>query len=144
MGNDLDAARAKLLTGSVALIAEAEATFARCGAVRLRDEAARTLRRHGRRVARQGRRGRRPASGVAALTDREREVAALVATGDSNRRIAAQLHLSTKTVETHLAHIFGSSGCGPGPRSPRFCCRRNMRARSRSMSSRSIRAAADG
>ena len=30
--------------------------------------------------------------------------------GDTNRRIAAQLHLSTKTVETHIAHIFGKLG----------------------------------
>jgi DNA-binding NarL/FixJ family response regulator len=26
--------------------------------------------------------------------------------GHTNRRIAAQLHLSPKTVETHIAHIF--------------------------------------
>ena len=49
-------------------------------------------------------------SGVGALTDREREVAALLAGGHTNRRIADQLHLSTKTVETHVANIFGKLG----------------------------------
>jgi DNA-binding NarL/FixJ family response regulator len=47
---------------------------------------------------------------VAALTDREREVASLLAAGETNRGIGARLHLSTKTVETHVAHIFGKLG----------------------------------
>jgi DNA-binding NarL/FixJ family response regulator len=41
-----------------------------------------------------------------ALTDREREVADLVATGITNREIAARLVLSEKTVERHLSRIF--------------------------------------
>ena len=57
-----------------------------------------------------GPRRRRPEAGVGALTDREREIAALVADGHTNRRIAAHLHLSTKTVETHVANIFGKLG----------------------------------
>jgi DNA-binding CsgD family transcriptional regulator/tetratricopeptide (TPR) repeat protein len=39
------------------------------------------------------------------LTAREREVALLVASGASNRAIAAQIAVSIKTVETHISHI---------------------------------------
>ena len=39
------------------------------------------------------------------LTDREREVLQLIAEGHSTRRIAEQLHISVKTVETHRAHL---------------------------------------
>jgi predicted ATPase/DNA-binding CsgD family transcriptional regulator len=39
------------------------------------------------------------------LTRRESEVADLVARGMTNREIAARLHLSTRTVETHVDHI---------------------------------------
>lgn len=41
----------------------------------------------------------------AALSTREREVLQLVAEGQSTRQIAARLHLSVKTVETHRAQI---------------------------------------
>lgn len=41
-----------------------------------------------------------------ALTQREREVAALAATGTSNRRIAEDLGLSVRTVEGHLYQVF--------------------------------------
>jgi DNA-binding NarL/FixJ family response regulator len=40
------------------------------------------------------------------LTDREREVLALIAEGHSNRGICAKLYLSPKTVETHIHQIF--------------------------------------
>jgi DNA-binding CsgD family transcriptional regulator len=40
------------------------------------------------------------------LTEREAEVLALVATGQTNREIAAQLVISEKTVASHLSHIF--------------------------------------
>ena len=86
-------------------LARAEAMLDACGARRLRDEAARNLRAIGVPVPRQGRRGRRPAAGIAALTDRERELAELVSAGHTNRDIAARLHLSHKMVETHLANI---------------------------------------
>jgi non-specific serine/threonine protein kinase len=39
------------------------------------------------------------------LTRREREVTALVADGLTNRDIAERLHLSGRTVESHIAHI---------------------------------------
>ncbi len=39
------------------------------------------------------------------LTEREKEVLQLVAEGFQNRNIAQELHLSTKTVETHKTHL---------------------------------------
>jgi DNA-binding NarL/FixJ family response regulator len=48
---------------------------------------------------------RRPATGWAALTPSERTVAELVAQGLSNPDIAARLHVSRRTVETHVAHL---------------------------------------
>lgn len=40
-----------------------------------------------------------------ALTDRQREVLRLLARGHSYKRIAQQLHVSAKTVETHVRHL---------------------------------------
>ena len=42
---------------------------------------------------------------LAALSDREREVLALMAEGHSNQGIARKLFLSPKTVEAHIGHI---------------------------------------
>jgi DNA-binding NarL/FixJ family response regulator len=39
------------------------------------------------------------------LTDREREVLQLIAEGKGTKEIAAELHLSAKTVETHRQHL---------------------------------------
>jgi DNA-binding NarL/FixJ family response regulator len=44
---------------------------------------------------------------MAALTPREREVLALVAQGRTDRGIARQLFITTKTVEAHVRSIFG-------------------------------------
>ena len=41
-----------------------------------------------------------------ALTDRERDVLALIAEGRSNKGICDRLYLSPKTVEGHVKHIF--------------------------------------
>ncbi|HUR76830.1 MAG TPA: response regulator [Acidimicrobiales bacterium] len=49
-------------------------------------------------------------SGLDALTERERSVLRLMADGDSNQAIAKSLHLSTKTVEAHIAAIFTKLG----------------------------------
>ncbi|MGW0838775.1 ATP-binding protein [Streptomyces sp. NPDC002787] len=51
-----------------------------------------------------------PASGAGPLTRREREVAALVAQGMSNRRIAAALVLSPRTVDGHVERILAKLG----------------------------------
>ncbi len=40
------------------------------------------------------------------ITEREREVLALLAEGRSNKQIAARLGLSPNTVKTHVAHLF--------------------------------------
>ena len=40
------------------------------------------------------------------LTDREREVLTLIAQGANNSEIAAQLHISNKTVSNHISNIF--------------------------------------
>jgi DNA-binding NarL/FixJ family response regulator len=41
-----------------------------------------------------------------ALSEREREVLALIASGASNREIAAELYLSVDTVKTHVQRLF--------------------------------------
>jgi DNA-binding NarL/FixJ family response regulator len=41
----------------------------------------------------------------ARLSPREREVAALVAQGRSNREIGAALVIATRTIDTHVGHI---------------------------------------
>jgi DNA-binding NarL/FixJ family response regulator len=40
------------------------------------------------------------------LTDREREVLYLIATGKNNQEISQQLHISAKTVSNHISNIF--------------------------------------
>lgn len=58
-----------------------------------------------------GARPRRTAThGPAALTDAERQVTGLAASGLTNRQIAARLVLSRRTVETHLAHAYAKRG----------------------------------
>jgi len=55
---------------------------------------------------------RPPASGRTddPLTAREREVAALVARGLSNRQIASELHLSERTIGNHVSKILRKLG----------------------------------
>lgn len=48
--------------------------------------------------------------GIATMTPRECEIAALVATGSSNRKIAEQLSISERTVKAHLGVIFRKIG----------------------------------
>ncbi|WP_418275601.1 response regulator [Isoptericola jiangsuensis] len=47
---------------------------------------------------------------VASLTDREREVAVVLARGSSNAEIAAELFMSVPTVKTHLSRILDKLG----------------------------------
>lgn len=46
------------------------------------------------------------------LTDREWEVVQLVARGERTQGAAAALHISPRTVETHLASIYRKLGIG--------------------------------
>jgi len=52
----------------------------------------------------------RPPSRLDELTEREREVLALIAEGRSNKGICERLFLSPKTVEAHVKHIFMKLG----------------------------------
>jgi two-component system nitrate/nitrite response regulator NarL len=51
-----------------------------------------------------------PTAAVVALTRRERQVAAMVATGATNRRIGRDLDIAEKTVEVHVRNIMGKLG----------------------------------
>ncbi len=78
---------------------EALAIFERIGAALWAERARAELKRISGRAATPG-----------ALTPAEERVAALVAEGKTNREVAAALFLSDRTVEGHLARIFGKLG----------------------------------
>jgi len=107
--SDMLAGRALALAGrrqdAIEQLQRAHATLAGCGAKSYRDEAARELRRLDSRPTRRG-----PGGGVGALSNREREVAELVAAGLTNRQIAERLFLSQKTIETHITRILTKLG----------------------------------
>jgi DNA-binding NarL/FixJ family response regulator len=44
------------------------------------------------------------------MTPQERRLARLVASGATNREVAASVHLSTKTVEEHLSRLYRKLG----------------------------------
>ncbi|MGH3928910.1 MAG: ATP-binding protein [Pseudonocardiaceae bacterium] len=110
-GSRFTAGRAHLIAGhalaaidrsrAFAEIGRAKTLFAACGARRSVAEATRAQRTLG------GRSGRAP-SGT--LSQREREVAELVATGKTNQQIAEVLFMSRKTVEAHVTRILDKLG----------------------------------
>ncbi len=58
---------------------------------------------------------RRDDSPLVELTERERQVLALMAEGRSNQGICDRLFLSPKTVEAHIGHVFGKLGLRETP-----------------------------
>lgn len=56
---------------------------------------------------------RRADSPLEQLSDREREILALMAQGRSNQAISERLHVSERTVESHVGSIFGKLGLEP-------------------------------
>jgi DNA-binding CsgD family transcriptional regulator len=85
-------------------IREALEVFVHLGATAWADRAQAEL------VATGERSRRRVASTRDELTPQELTVARLVAQGLTNREVAAQLFLSTNTIETHLRHVFQKLG----------------------------------
>ena len=59
--------------------------------------------------------GRREGGPLDSLTDREREVLALMAEGRTNRGIAGELYVSERAVERHVTAIFTKLGLPTGP-----------------------------
>ena len=70
----------------------------------------RLLDRVGARLPATARGGRDAADGLAELTDREREVLHLIASGLSNGEIAAALVVAEPTVKTHVSNVLGKLG----------------------------------
>ena len=51
-----------------------------------------------------------PADPLEGLTDREREILALIGEGLTNRQIGERLHLAEKTVKNYVSHLFAKLG----------------------------------
>jgi DNA-binding CsgD family transcriptional regulator len=102
-------ARAGRASEARALLDEALVLYERLGANRDIARVAATLRLLGVRRGIRGVRSR-PRTGWQSLTDTERRVVELVVEGLSNPRIGERLFISPRTVQTHLAHVFGKLG----------------------------------
>jgi DNA-binding NarL/FixJ family response regulator len=109
-GCKADAGRAHLVAGMVASdrsqLRQAQALLGECGMAEL----AKLARREQRRLDALSPDPKTAESGIEALTRRQRMVADLVAQGLTNREIARQLDVTSKTVEMHLAQIFAKLG----------------------------------
>jgi DNA-binding CsgD family transcriptional regulator len=97
------AARARRRAEAALLLDETRTIAAAAGATTLLDEADRLTRSFD---------PGRPAEPWHPLTEREFEVAQLVAAGLTNRQIAQQLVLAPKTISAHVTHILTKLGAG--------------------------------
>jgi DNA-binding CsgD family transcriptional regulator len=93
---------------SVEALRGAAALAEQIGAISQARLASQELRRLGVRAWRRGRAAGE--KGLEALSAREREVARLVADGETNREIAEALRVSPKTVERHLTNVLAKLG----------------------------------
>ena len=64
---------------------------------------------------------------IASLSEREREVLALIAEGSSNQRIADQLGISEKTVKTHVGNMLAKLGLGDRTQAAVFAWKSGMK-----------------
>jgi DNA-binding CsgD family transcriptional regulator len=121
VGNVFDAATSRLLAGralaqagkpdqAAAELELAASAFESFGSHRYRLQAERELRKLGRSIHRRTRPGKGDGSGVDSLTERELQIARLVVDRKTNPQIAAELFLSSKTVEAHLRNTFRKLG----------------------------------
>jgi DNA-binding CsgD family transcriptional regulator len=121
VGNVFDGATSRLLAGqalakagdreaAVTQLELAAAAFESFGSHRYALHAERELRKLGRSLHRRTRPGKADGSGVDSLTERELQIARLVVDRKTNPQIAAELFLSSKTVETHLRNTFRKLG----------------------------------
>ena len=62
----------------------------------------------------------------AGLTQREVEVLRLVAGGATNQQVADELHISVRTVNTHMTNIFNKTGCDNRTAAGAFAIRHNL------------------
>jgi len=65
------------------------------------------------------------------LTDREREILALLAEGLSNKAIAARLYLSVRTVEGHLASLYNRLGVHSRTEAALIALQHNLRSKTK-------------
>ncbi|MFP5367713.1 MAG: helix-turn-helix transcriptional regulator, partial [Actinomycetes bacterium] len=99
-----------------AVLLEARDLFAVLGAGAYVDRCSREMRAAGVASddhpgsAASGRAAQGQATGPADLTEQEKAVAALVASGLSNKEAAAELYVSVKTVQYHLTRIYAKLG----------------------------------
>jgi ATP/maltotriose-dependent transcriptional regulator MalT len=95
-------------SGGPALLVDALAVYGRLAARRDVARVTRTMRQHDIPVPYPWRGGRRGHGNE--LSRREQEVARLATAGHTNKDIAAQLYLSTRTVESHMSNVLRKLG----------------------------------